>query len=191
MRDVVGNRYELACVGVDEGLHPSAHFSVPNLECVSKGNKSVILHEVFQLWCRKAVLIVAPIQLFLGRRDGFCHRDSRLRRGKYGHADEGAPERDELVSLVESDVGDSVCEGNAVGHLFEEDVTDSDVAVERRLEMQIICSHGVAKLNKGCSRVLDRCLSTSEQGVIDTIAERLHNEVSMTSAERSSSHITS
>lgn len=109
--DEVSDRDNLVVVGVDERLNPRAGRLILNLNDVNESGTTVVESE--ELKSRRPV-VVLTVEGLLGGSDGLFDSDGGGGRGQVVGLDERGAERDDLASLVESDVGDSVGEGDTL-----------------------------------------------------------------------------
>ena len=109
--DEVGDRDNLVVVGVDERLNPRAGRLILDLNDVNESSAAVVESE--ELESRGPVVVLA-VEGLLGGSDGLLDSNGGGGRGQVVGLDERGAEGDDLASLVESDVGDSVCEGDTL-----------------------------------------------------------------------------
>ena len=173
----VRNGDKLASVRVNERLEPGAGLLVADLEDVGQDDRVVVLDEPLEGGLGEVLRVELAVEGRLSRGDRVRDHDGGLGGSDLalglGDLDEGGAERDDLVVLVEGDVGDGVGEGDAVQHLL-----DIDVAGRLRLvggaDLNAVRAEvSMAGLNEGDRRVFDGSVGALGQGVVDTLPESL------------------
>lgn len=108
--DEVGDREDIAGVGIDVNLIPAVDGLVLNLNRMHKLGRAIRLGEVVQ---RCWPLVVSSVECGLNLGNHRAGSNSGLGGRKGLGLDEGGAERDDVVTLP-GDVGDGVEEGDAL-----------------------------------------------------------------------------